>query len=89
MRYETINLGDGEKRHAVYDMPVLDPHDYWPSVTDVPCPICNTGVIRWNEAGYVPGSRICDGCGRFFQARGSIVSGITLVRDARFDKRAL
>jgi len=106
MRYETRNLGDGARKHAVYGMPVLDPHDYWKSVTDVPCPVCNPpmtmgqylvecfrthehgrrGTIRWHEAGFVPGSRICDGCGRFFQAEGSIDKGIMLVRDSRFDK---
>lgn len=86
MRYETVNLGDGDKRHAVYDMPTLDPHNYWASVTDVPCPICKGGIIRWFEAGFVPGSRICNECGRFFQARGSIADGINLTRDARFDR---
>lgn len=86
MRYEIRNMGDGARKHAVYDMPVVDPHDYWASVTDVPCPVCKTGTIRWCEAGYVPGSRRCDGCGRFFQAHGSLEAGVTLVRDARFDK---
>ena len=86
MRREDADLGDGERSHAVYDMPVVSQHDYWVSVTDVPCPMCGTGTIRWNEAGYVPGSRICDGCGKFFQARGSIADGITLMRDTRFDK---
>lgn len=84
-RYESYNLGDGVKKHAVYDMPIIDPHDYWASVTDVPCPACQTGTIRWAEAGYVPGSRLCDTCGRFFQARGSLKSGVTLMHDARFD----
>lgn len=87
MRYEEKDLGGGRRRHAVYEMPSLDINDYWTSVTDVPCPVCKKGTIRWNEAGYVPGSRICDGCGRFFQAGGSIRSGITLTRDSRFDKR--
>lgn len=87
MRYEVKNLGGGLRRHVVYDMPTVDLHDYWRSVTDVPCPICESGTIRWNEAGFVPGSRICDGCGRFFQAGGSIRSGVTLTRDARFDGR--
>ena len=89
MKYETYNLGDGPKRHAVYAMPVVSRDDYWANVTDVPCPVegC-TGTIRWNEAGYVAGSRICDGCGRFFQAGGSIDGpGATLIRDARFDRR--
>ena len=87
MRYEIYNLGDGSKRHAVYEMPTLDLNNYWASVTDVPCPVCPDGTIRWNEGGYVAGSRICDGCGRFFQAHGSVGSGITLMRDARFDRK--
>jgi hypothetical protein len=87
-RYEIKDLGDGAKRHAVYDMPTVDRDDYWASVTDVPCPVCGDGTIRWHEAGYVPGSRLCDGCGRFFEAGGSIRGGITLIRDAHFDKRA-
>ena len=84
MRYESCNLGGGVRKHAAYTMPVVD-NDYWASVTDVPCPVCKAGTVRWCEAGYVPGSRRCDGCGRFFQSHGSIQAGITLVRDARFD----
>lgn len=86
MRYEYKDLGDGAKKHAVYDMPIVNDFDYWANVTDVPCPVCSTGTVRWAEAGFVPGSRICDGCGRFFQAYGSIKAGVTLVRDARFDR---
>jgi hypothetical protein len=41
---------------------------YWPAVTDAPCP-CG-GVIRWAEAGYVPGWRQCDRCGRHWIATG-------------------
>jgi hypothetical protein len=41
---------------------------YWPSVTNVERPICHSGVIRWAEAGFVPGYRICDGCDRHFLA---------------------
>jgi hypothetical protein len=85
-RYETRNLGDGAKRHAVYDMPIVHPHDYWLSVTDVPCPLCDTGSIRWYEAGFVPGARICDACGKFFLAKGSIKEGARLIRDSRFDR---
>ena len=47
------------------------PRQYWPAVTDVPCPAPRcAGIIRWAEAGYVPGYRICDGCGRHFLAAG-------------------
>lgn len=89
-RYEMADLsGNGAQRHAVYDMPIVNHDDYWANVTDVPCPICESGTIRWAEAGYVPGSRFCDGCGRFFQAHGSIQTGVTLMRDSRFDKSIL
>ena len=87
MKYEMWNLGDGVKKHAVYEMPTRDASNYWRSVTDVPCPVCKRGMVRWNEAGYVPGSRCCDACGRFFQAVGSIATGVKLIRDARFDRR--
>lgn len=44
--------------------------DFWAAVTDVPCPACLAGTIRWAEMGYVPGYRICDGCSRHFMAGG-------------------
>lgn len=79
--------GIGQHRTQVYDMtPVTQPvmggagyrevvgqiPDYWAAVTDVLCPVAKcSGAIRWAEAGYVPGYRICDGCGRHFVARGT------------------
>ena len=41
-------------------------HKGWESVTDVPCPGCQVGIVRWAEAGFVPGWRECDTCGRQF-----------------------
>ena len=86
MRIETHNFdGRGAKRTRVYDLPPkvlpvtvgFGAHehtehwpDYWAAVTDVPCPCCD-GTIRWAEAGYVPGYRICDFCGRHFVAGGN------------------
>ena len=70
MRIERLDLdGTGARRTCVYEMPAAA--DYWPAVTDVPCPCDCIGVIRWAEAGYVPGYRICDECGRHFQAGGT------------------
>jgi hypothetical protein len=46
MRYEIIDLGNGPRRHSVYDMPVVHPADYSANVTDVPCPMCKAGTIR-------------------------------------------
>ena len=60
--------GTGSKRCMVFVMPVKS-RDYWANITDVRCPACLEGIIRWHEAGYVPGYRICDGCGRTFFAR--------------------
>ncbi len=53
----------------------------WESVTDVPCLFKCDGTIRWAEAGYVPGYRICDGCGRHYELRDG-----TLVANGRRDK---
>jgi len=70
MRTEQHNLhGTGSREHEVYDMP-LGPHvrpgdkmserEYWPAVTDVPCPVKGcTHTVMWYEADYVPGYRVC------------------------------
>lgn len=93
MRIEMHNLdGCGARRCHVYDLPPGPPvsgggqeahptaHEYWPAVTDVPCPCPGcTGTIRWAEEGYVPGYRICDGCRRHFVAKGTALAP-TLVR---------
>lgn len=72
MRHQDYNPdGIGARPHPVHDMAPAMSNDYWDAVTDVPCPVCKTGTIRWAEAGYVPGYRICDGCGRHFMAEGS------------------
>ena len=91
MRIEMYNLdGQGSKRCHVYDMPAATitiggVHlqtipDYWAAVTDVPCPIpsCN-GTVRWAEAGYVPGYRICDECERHFLAKGTTEAPILVL----------
>lgn len=83
-RIESHNLdGQGARQTRVYDMlPVRMSaaqgdrddrplHDSWAAVTDVSCPCCEAGTVRWAEAGYVPGYRICDDCGRHFQAKGT------------------
>jgi hypothetical protein len=61
---------------TIHSMPIAPEsfpgvHDYWQAVTDVPCPCCGTGTIRWAEAGNVPGYRKCDGCGKEFLAGGN------------------
>lgn len=85
MRYEIHNLdGTGPKRVRVFDMPPVETQvarwpgdgymmrrDYWMAVTDVPCPTKCGGKVQWAEAGYVPGYRICDQCGRHFLAKGT------------------
>ena len=82
MRIELHNLdGTGFKKCHVYDLIASGgKDDYWASVTDVPCPIksCN-GIIRWAEAGYVSGYRICENCGRHFLAKGN-ANAPTLIR---------
>ena len=68
-RVEMLNTdGSGHRRHRVYD--VTTGTDYWSAVTDVQCRACGSGVIRWAEAGHVPGYRICDRCRRHYLAGG-------------------
>src|SRR3990167_4559139 len=89
--------GQGKEDCEVYDMPPADfirlwpdnrpgtEREDWPAVTDVPCPIDRcTGKIRWAEAGYVPGYRICDECGRHFIAGGTPVAP-TLILDTAYE----
>ena len=89
MRIERHDLdGQGPKRRHVYDMtpvqtaPISSPGetrlDYWAAVTNVPCPGCGTGLLRWAEANYVPGYRICDGCGRHFLASGTAKAPVVI-----------
>jgi len=69
-RIESLDLdGGGPRPTRVYEMTARP--DYWAAVSDVPCPQCATGTIRWAEAGYVPGYRVCDECGRHYQASGT------------------
>ena len=68
-RVEMLNTdGSGHRRHRVYD--VTTGTGYWSAVTDVQRPACGSGVIRWAEAGHVPGYRICDRCRRHYLADG-------------------
>lgn len=54
--------------------------EYWPAVTDIPCVADGCGgTIRWAEAGYAPGYRICDQCGRHYMASGTVTAP-TLLR---------
>lgn len=62
--------GQGERRCFVYAM---DAHaDYWPAVTDVPCPVdgCD-GMVKGAVPGHVPTSRACDDENHRFEARGT------------------
>jgi len=71
--------GDRERRTRVYAVPALPtghPDPYWGAVTDVPCPADCGGTVRWAEAGYVPGYRICDQCGRHYMARGTMAAPV-------------
>ena len=63
--------GQGSRKHRLYWLRSRSLRDYWRSVTDVRCPSCLAGKVRWAEAGYVPGYRVCDRCGTHFLARGN------------------
>jgi len=69
-REEVYNLTGEPEACRVYDMEPVALFEYWKAVTNVPCPSECGGTIQWAEAGYVPGYRICDGCGRHFVAKG-------------------
>ena len=60
---KTVPVRDTDQRAPVY----------WLAVTDVPCPVCETGTVRWAEARYIPDYRICDGREAHFFARGTAV----------------
>ena len=62
--------GTGARRCRVFDLAPGAGMDYWSAVTDVLCPSCGSGLLRWAEAGHVPGYRICDRCRRHYLARG-------------------
>jgi len=67
---KTVPVRDTDQRAPVY----------WLAVTDVPCPVCETGTVRWAEARYIPDYRICDGREAHFFARGTAVRPILGVR---------
>jgi hypothetical protein len=59
--------GCGSRTHICHE--VENTGDYWASVTDIDCPVCDDGIVRWDEAGYVPGHRTCDKCHVHFMAK--------------------
>jgi hypothetical protein len=66
--------GSGPKPVCIYPMLRVEKHDYWSAVTNIECSCYSKGTIRWYEAGYVPGYRICDKCLQHFQADGDVDS---------------
>lgn len=48
----------------------------WEQITDVPCPRECGGMLRWDEAGHVPGYRTCEACHAHYLGS----PGSTLVR---------
>lgn len=79
-RYVVRDLhGTGARRVLVFAVPVVNPAEYWPNVTDIGCPVARcVGLVRWAEAGYVPGYRICDACGRHYRAGGTLAAPVLL-----------
>ena len=58
----------------------------WDQVTDIPCIIAGCpGLLRWAEAGYVPGYRICDCCGSHYALAdcGDCAKGLKIERRMR------
>ncbi len=50
------------------DMGTLPTGEAWWEVPLPPCPDCGGQVVWW-EAGYVPGTRKCLGCGSLFSVQ--------------------
>jgi len=72
MKREEHNLTGTPQMCEVYAVSPVPSDAYWPAVTDVPCPVTGcAGIVRWAEAGYVPGYRICDGKHHHFVASGN------------------
>ena len=63
--------GTGARRCRAFDLAPAAGMGCWSAVTDVLCPSCGSGLLRWAEAGHVPGYRICDQCHRHFLAIGN------------------
>ena len=62
--------GTGARRCRAFDLAPAAGMGCWSAVTDVLCPSCGSGLLRWAEAGHVPGYRICDRCRRHYLADG-------------------
>jgi hypothetical protein len=63
------------------DMGQLPPGVAWWDLPLPPCPDCGN-VIVWWEAGYVPGTRRCQGCGSMWSVQGE--GGRVFLRRERF-----
>ena len=58
----------------------------WDQVTDIPCGVAGCpGLLRWAEAGYVPGYRICECCGSHYALAdcGDCAKGLKIERRFR------
>lgn len=62
-----VNAGYAVKR--LFRVPTAGP-EFAMAVTNVRCPVCRAGTVRWAEAGHVPFYRECDHCGRHFMGEG-------------------
>lgn len=79
----SIDCYDGSRRQS-WVMPVIDEHDQWQNITDVPCPRpgCE-GVVVWYEAGYVPGYRVCTHCRHHFEMGRDEQDRLVLIQNGR------
>jgi hypothetical protein len=59
-----VNMGLVSARTAWWDIPLP------------PCPDCG-GELVWDEAGHVPGTRLCMGCGSLFSVQTEHVASFT------------
>ena len=68
--------GQGSRRRRVHIVPQQPGNNRWADVTDIPCPVCHSGIVRWAENGYVPGYRICDQCHRHYISAGCVTDAL-------------
>lgn len=79
-RWRMLDLdGLGDRHYRVYILA-------GEANADIPCPTACGGKIRWAEAGFMPGHRICEHCGRRYRVIGPAALALLRGRVWRYAK---